>query len=197
MRRDPTELRRALTRLAARQAGHFTAAQALAIGYSYPAQHYHTRRGEWLRIDRGIYRLSDWPVTPYEDLVRWVLWSHGQGTISHDTALTVHELGDAMPALVHLTVPPGFRATAPAVRLHTALVDRADMEQHEGFTVTSPLRSILDVAAAGMDIDQLARTIDDALERGQMTIGHLRTRADELGAHAALAVERALRELGR
>lgn len=33
---------RELSALAEAQAGYFTAAQALKLGYSYPAQHHHT-----------------------------------------------------------------------------------------------------------------------------------------------------------
>ena len=65
---DRQDLRRALFRLAVTQAGYFTAAQAREIGYSYQAQHYHTRRGNWVRVDRGLYRLLDWPMGAYGDL---------------------------------------------------------------------------------------------------------------------------------
>jgi hypothetical protein len=39
--------------------------------------------------------------------------------------------------------------------------------------------------------------IHDALERGTVTVGLLRARADELGPAAALAIERALLQEGR
>jgi len=192
VRRDPLELRRALTRIARQQAGYFTAAQALDAGYSYPSQRYHTQRGDWVRVDRGIYRLPEWPTTQHEDLARWTLWSRGRGVVSHETALAVHELGDVMPARVHLTVPPGFRSRSQAVVLHRALLDADDIERFEGFAATTPLRSILDSAAGGLEVDQLARTINDALDRGLVTIRSLRARADEFGPAAALAIERAL-----
>src|SRR6266536_2147116 len=156
MRRDPSGLRRALARIAAQQAGYFSAAQALEVGYSYQVQWYHVRRGDWLRVDRGIYRLPDWPTSQHEDLVRWTLWSRWRAVVSHETALSVHELGDVMPARVHLTVPPSFRMRAPAVVIHKALLDPSDMEQFEGFSVTTPVRSILDAAATGTEVDQLA-----------------------------------------
>jgi len=73
-------------------------------------------------------------------------------------------------------------------------VDGADLEQFEGFAVTTPLRSIGDLAASGLEVDQLARVIGDALDRGLVTVEALRARADELGPAAALAIERALRQ---
>src|SRR6266511_2340273 len=110
MRRDPTELRRALMRIAAQQAGYFSAAQAVEVGYSYQVQWYHVHRNDWLRIDRGIYRLPDWPAGQHEDLVRWTLWSRGRAVVSHETDLAVHQLADMMPARVHISFPFFFQA---------------------------------------------------------------------------------------
>jgi len=190
-RRDPQQNRRALVAVASTQSGCFTASQALSAGYSHQSQRYHLQRGNWLRVNRGIFRLPEWPVGEYEDLVTWTLWSRNRAVVSHQTALAVHDLGDVMPARISLTVPPGFRAKAPGVILHTSAVPKNDIEQRQGFSVTTPLRSILDAAAAHIEIDQLARVISDALERGLVTRLTLRSRADEFGAPAALAVERA------
>ncbi len=40
--------------LAARQSGFFTTHQALDLGYSYPNQTYHVKKGNWLRIYHGF-----------------------------------------------------------------------------------------------------------------------------------------------
>ncbi len=195
MKRDRRDLHRQLAALVATQSGYFTAKQALEIGYSYQAQKYHADSGNWQRTDRGIYRLPEWPVGQYEDLVRWSLWARGKAVVSHLTALTVYDLGDANPPLVHLTVPYNFRASAPGVRLHRAEVPDEDIRQHSGFRITTPLRSLLDVAAANSDIDQLATTIGDALREGLMTRRQLLTKVDGFGSKAALGIERALRQL--
>lgn len=153
-------------RVAASQGGHFTAADALSVGYSYPAQAYHVERGDWIRVGRGIYRVADWPIDPNADLVRWSMWSRGLGVISHESALAVHDLGDVMPALVHLTVPPSFRGRAAGVVLHRAALPEQDIEEHAGFRVTTVVRSLLDSAASGMEPDRLGQAIDDAVRRG-------------------------------
>jgi predicted transcriptional regulator of viral defense system len=194
---DRTDLRRRLLGLAARQSGYFTAAQALKVGYSYPAQRYHAQRGNWLRVDRGIYRLPEWPTGPRDDLVRWSLWSRGRAVVSHESALSVHELGDVDPAHVHLTVPRNFRQTDPGVVIHRADLPERDVEEREGFRVSTPLRSLLDVAAGELDLDQLAQAIKEALVRGMTTRRSLLDRADELGPTAALRIERALQGVER
>jgi predicted transcriptional regulator of viral defense system len=194
---DRTDLRRRLLAIAARQSGYFTAAQALEAGYSYPAQRYHAKRGNWLRVDRGIYRFPEWPTGPRDDLVRWSLWSRGRAVVSHETALSVHELGDVDPARVHLTAPPNFRQKNPSVVIHRADLAPRDVQGHEGFRVTTPLRSLLDVAAGELDLDQLGQSIAEALARGMTTRRALLDRANEFGANAALRIERALQGVER
>ena len=71
-----------LQRLAFSQAGYVTAAQARNLDYSYQAQKYHVDSGNWLRVDRGLFRLPDWPPAPEDQWVRWTLWSNGRGVVS-------------------------------------------------------------------------------------------------------------------
>jgi predicted transcriptional regulator of viral defense system len=189
---DPQDRRRALAAIARSQAGYFTASQALKAGYSYQAQRYHADHGNWQRVDRGIFRLPEWPASEHEDLVRWTLWSRDRAVVSHQSALALHELGVVMPTKVHLTVPPGFRAKAPGVVIHKGSLPKEDVEDREGFRVTTPIRSILDAASKDIESDHLARVIEDALERGLTTRRVIRSRADEFGPATALAIERAL-----
>ena len=171
----------------------FTAAQALGAGYSYAAQKYHADHGNWTRIDRAIYRLADWPFGPHEDLVRWVMWSGDRAVVSHETAMSFHDLGGADPANVHLSVPPGFRKSAPSLILHSGVVPPQDIQRLDGVSVTTPLRTLLDVAAGDLDLDHLAAAVQDAINAGKATRRDLLRRSDEFGAHAALRIERALK----
>ena len=190
---DRRELRRKLLQIAGTQSGLFTAAQAREAGYSYPAQKYHVDHGNWTRIDRGIFRLPEWPPGPHEDLVRWVLWTHNRGVVSHETAMSVYGLGDVDPTRTHLIVPTGFRKTAPGVLLHRVSLHHDDIHRHDGFPITTPVRTLLDVASGDLDLDQLAGAIQEAIASGRATRRELLLRADALGAHAALRVERAFK----
>ena len=178
--------------VAADQRGYFTAAQALELGYSYQAQAHHVDAGNWLRVDRGIFRLAEWVPEIYDEFARWTLWSKNRGVISHESALEVHRLGEFESSKVHLTVPPGFTMTDPALVLHRATLAVDDVVDGGGFRLTSALRSLIDVAAGGAELDQLARAIEEATDRGLFTIKQLRGRAEEIDLRGALAVERAL-----
>lgn len=189
---DRRDLRRRLFNLASEQAGYFTAAQAKTLGYSYQAQAHHVGCGNWLRIDRGLFRLAEWLPAVHDELSRWTLWSRGKGVVSHESALAVHELGEFESAYVHLTVPPGFRSCDSAVVLHHANLADIDIVQRTGYRVTSVVRSIVDIAATGVDAAQLNRAIRDAQERGVLSLRALRDRAEAVDPRSALRIERAL-----
>jgi predicted transcriptional regulator of viral defense system len=178
VRHRDEEPRARLWHRAAGQRGYFTAAQALEDGYSYPLQHFHTQRGNWLRIDHGLYRFGEYADLPAEDhdhLIRWALWSSGRAVVSHATALGVHELGIANPAEIHLTVPQGFRKRDAA-----------------GFRVTTPVRAIAESAMDGLQQDAIDSAVADLLDRGGATRAQLLRAAQQAGKAAELAVERAL-----
>lgn len=167
-----TDIRRALYAVAANQGGYFTARQALAIGYAYPEQHYHVTHGNWERVARGIFRLRDYPLPEREDLIVLSLMSHDrsgrpQAAVSHETALELHDLSDANPARVHLTIPPRFRRHLPSeIILHQALLRPGELEEREGYRVTTPLRTLLDIAESPTSWPYLDAAVRDALRRG-------------------------------
>ncbi len=169
---------RALVRLATAQGGFFTSKQAAAIGYTAPKRNYHVHAGNWVRERRGIFRLALHPLPSRPDLVLWWLWSRNrqdepQGIYSHQTALSLHELTDAMPSRVHMTVPTGFRRSAPIPRalvLHTAAVPANEVEIVDGVRVTKALRTLLDVAATeAVPIEDLRVAFAEAKRTGKIT----------------------------
>lgn len=180
--------------LAYRQAGYLTAAQARGEGFSYQAQQYHLDTGAWQRVERGIFRLRDWPAAIDDAFVLWTLWSRGRGVISHASALAIHDLGVLDPGAITMTVPPGFRARTPVVRTMVGLLPETDIEERAGFRVTTPTRTLLDVAATEGQ-EAVDDAVAEALERSIVTGGALRTRADAFGDRTALRIERALSRL--
>lgn len=186
------DLRRELNALAYRQAGYFTAAQALTTGYSYQAQKHHADAGNWVRVDHGLYRLPGWPAELGDEFVRWVLWSRGKGVVSHDSALRIHGLSDVDPAGIHLSVPPGFRRADDHVVLHRQIVDDADREARMGWSVTTPLRTLVDVAAGDLSQEIVDAAVADALASGLVTRRRILRRTADETERAALRLERAL-----
>lgn len=111
--------------------------------------------------------------------------------ISHESAAAVHELGDLDPNLVHLCLP-GSRTSHTGVVLHPDRLERSDIEDRASFRVTTPARTLLDLASTHTSQEQLTTAVQDALSAGLVTATTLRRRMDDFGPVAALRLERAL-----
>jgi predicted transcriptional regulator of viral defense system len=108
-----------LYQIAEAQAGYFTTAQAQALGI---ARSQLSRDAAALQLDRcrhGIYRLTPFPRMPHEGL--FIAWLAGgpAAVISHDSALALYALSDALPARIHVTVPRNASHCRPGYRVHT------------------------------------------------------------------------------
>jgi predicted transcriptional regulator of viral defense system len=158
-----------LFQVAERQQGYFTSADAKKLGYDYPHQHFHVKQGNWIRIDRGIYRLKKYPAAPQEDLMR-----RKKAVVSHESAAALYELGDLLPAKIHLTVPIDFRKSpAKSLVLHKADLEVSEIERRDGLPVTKPLRTLLDLARSHLDDERLSSVSKDAIKKGLVTRNEL------------------------
>ena len=171
--RSTQTARRNLHELAAAQGGYFTAKQAATVGYGKRHLDYHVKSENIQRVGHGLYRLPSITPSEHDDLIRLSLWSRNrndepQAVVSHETALGVHGLGGLLPSRIHLTVCLSFRKNAPnGCILHRAVVGPDDMEQREGFRVTTPLRTLLDVSVeSSVSRDQLIRIVAQSLREG-------------------------------
>lgn len=164
---------KALYAVAVAQGGYFTAKQAAAAGYKYPHLIYHLKADNFERIGHGLYRLPTVPSDEHDDLIRLTLWSRGrddepQATVSHVSAMFLHQLSEVLPGKIHLTVPLSFRKPPPrGCLLRKARLTAADVERRQGFAVTTPLRTLIDVARdPGITDEQMDRAVRDAIRRG-------------------------------
>ncbi len=189
---DRQHLRRSLYRLASSQAGYFTAAQALEIGYSYQAQKYHVDYGNWERVDRGIIRIPEWPIGLHDGLVRWVLWSKGRAVVSHESAASAYGLGVSNPSKVHLTVPPNFTMSNPNVVLCYRHLSDSDTCVLDGAAITTVERTVVDIIESHVDEEFIQAIVDDAIDTGSVTRRRLMRRMEELSNPSRIRGERLL-----
>ncbi len=163
----------ALYEMAAAQDGYFTTRQAASAGYSRPLLARHLSSGRIVRARRGIYRVVHYPPSDHEDLVVIWLWSDRAGLFSHETALALHDLSDALPAKIHMTVPATWkrrRLQVPAsVMLHYAEVESQDRGWVGSVPVTNPRRTLLDCVAERVGPDLVRQAHTQALRRGLLS----------------------------
>ena len=169
------EAARRLHETAQSQQGFFTTKQAIRAGFAEKTHSYHVKVKNWVRENRGIYRLADFPTPERPDLMLWYLWSQNrqevpEGTYSHETAISLHELSDIMPSKLHMTVPRTFRrnsAIPEILILHKVDIDKSDVQEIYGVRVTRPLRTIIDLLQSKqVDESQLKLAVNEALRRG-------------------------------
>src|ERR1700722_19942405 len=172
MRKGRREAAKRLYEIAEGQEGFFTTKQAKAAGFAENTHSYHVGAKNWIREHRGIYRLASFPRGQRPDLMLWSLWSRnrgeaGQGVFSHQTALSLHDLSDVMPAKLYMTVPRSFRRNSEIPRvlvLHFADLPQSDIGAAYGVRVTKPMRTILDLLEGG---DVPPAILRQALREGQ------------------------------
>lgn len=162
-----------LYQTAAAQDGLFTTQQAAEAGYSPPLLVHHVHAGRIARVRRGVYRLVHFPAGEHEELVAIWLWSDRAGVFSHETALTLHDLSDALPVAVHLTLPAAWRRrrlrVPDGVAIHHADVPDRDRAWIGAIPITSAARTLEDLARAGLSPELLQQAAQQALRRGLTT----------------------------
>jgi len=162
---------------ASSQAGLFTTQQAAEAGYSPQLLVHYLHIGRAVRIRRGVYRVVHFPSGEHEELVTAWLWSERVGVISHQTALALHGLSDALPARIHLTLPSAWRRRrfrAPTdVVLHHAELPPEDRTWFGAVPTTTPRRTLNDCALDGLSPELLRQAAQQALRRGLVTKAEL------------------------
>jgi hypothetical protein len=148
---------RRLAELARRQGGVVSSAQVQACGLGPSGIRHRARASRLFRIRRSAYSLS-----PRWDF-RAELWAAVLATrpddaaISHWSAAAVHGMARPHSGPIHLTIPGTGSRSLTGVAVHRARsLGPDDVTAVDGLRVTTPARTVLDVAA---------RADDDAVRR--------------------------------
>lgn len=172
---------------AAPQAGYFTLAQGKAAGYSPELLQYYVRVGKLERAGRALFRLVHFPPSEHEDLVIDWLWSAREGVFSHETALMLEGLSDALPANRHLTLPITWKRRRlripPGLVLHFSEVLPEEITWIGPLPLTTPLRTIIDCLQAHVEPALVRQAMTQSIKRGLFSPADLQS---VLEAHPAL-----------
>lgn len=185
--------------LAEGHAGYVTARSAAAAGVARSTLSHHARPGGRLvHVARGLYRLRDFPSSPYEHIVAGWLRAppSADAVVSHESALELDDLSDVIADEVHVTVPRARRRKPIAgVVVHptTFPVTKQQRRNVLGMPVTTVDRTIIDVLRSTGLTEQLEAAVQQALRRGLTTKRRLRTTA----ADFPQTVQRHVAELTR
>ncbi|HEX8101132.1 MAG TPA: DUF559 domain-containing protein [Solirubrobacteraceae bacterium] len=173
-----------IARIAARQYGVVQRVQLLAQGLERDDLAYRVRVGRLHRIHRGVYAVGHTALTPLAHDLAAVL-ACGPGTVlSSFNAAVLWDLLKRQQGPIHVTTRRQRRAPAGVV-VHQAPLPREDTTTRHAIPVTTPTRTILDLAAHAP-----TRDLENALAQAQVlrliNVDHLRERAQNRRGAAAL-----------
>ncbi len=162
--------RRDLAQLAGDRGGVFTASAARSLGISSSALAYHAKAGTIMRLGHGVYRFTDFPISPHEAILAAAATLGVDAVLSHESALKLYGVSDVAPSRLSFTLPRSRRyRAAPAVdvEIHTTSrgFEPGDVVQFDGFRATSLARSIVDSARANAAPEQIVMAVREGLRR--------------------------------
>jgi predicted transcriptional regulator of viral defense system len=131
-------------------------------------------------------------------MAAWLAVGKDMAVVSHESALDLLGLSDAIPDAVHLIVPRSKRNLPglPGTNIHTTCRQLRPGERitRDGVSLTSATRTILDAAEAGTAPEQIEMAVLQAIERGLATEQQLRLEANARGRRVSKLVADALRK---
>jgi very-short-patch-repair endonuclease len=149
----------AIAALAKRQHGVVSRAQLIDLGIGRRAIQRRLESGRLRRIHRGVYAVGHRVVSREGQWMAAVLAGGKGAVLSHESAAALWELRARRGRQIDVTV--GKHAERPGIRFHRAQLDPTEVTQRKGIPVTTPERTIIDIAAT-LTPSQLERAIRQA-----------------------------------
>ena len=168
---EKPSLSRHIARVAAQQHGNITRGRLLTLGVGPDAIDYWVGNGRLHRDHRGVYAVGRPPATPLEKAAAAALACGERAALSHGSAMTLWGFWKRWDEPFDVTVG-GDRRPA-GIRTHrTTRLLRRDVKVHEGIRVTSPARTLLDMAPE-IQGNWLTRAVNDGRRSGLITLDAL------------------------
>lgn len=188
--KGPPDWQRLVT-MAEAQGGFFVNADARACGCTRAVLSYHARRGTFVRVRRGLYRLPNHPPAPCErERIEWIAAGRERAVLTHESALRVLGYLPIPPRLVHVTVGWDRRwyRGPDGVKVHTRIDPWPEEEilGRRGMLVTIAERSFVEAAESRCPSEGLAEALRHAIEDGAVEPDRLLARARRRRPHRVL-----------
>jgi very-short-patch-repair endonuclease len=155
----------ALWALAGRQHGVVTRGQLLDAGLSPRAIHHRLSKGRLHPVWRGVYAVGRPQLSKRGHWMAAILSCGPDAALSHDSAAALWEIGPDRRREVEVSVPAGTVRRRPRIVIHRrANLAAGDLTRHHGIPVTTPVCTLVDLAAR-LPRAQLEAAIDEAAIR--------------------------------
>jgi Transcriptional regulator, AbiEi antitoxin len=153
------------------QGGHVTREQLLALGLSRQSIQRKLAKGQLIPVYRGVYAVGHLPTLPI-DRAKGALLAAGRcAVLSQGSAATLWGMDSTWTFPLEVIVPS--KRCVPGINVHrsTSLI-RTDLRTHKGVRVTSPARTLLDIAPH-LSEKRLSRIVNDARIANRLRLADL------------------------
>lgn len=153
---------RLIAKLAETQQGNVTRQQLLELGLTRAAIKYRVRTGRLYPVYPGVYAVGRPPKTALEEASAALLACGPDAALSHGTGMSLWGFWERpWPRTINVTLLRGDRRHK-GIKIHRpqGLIYK-DRRKHHGLWVTSPARTLLDIAPT-LTARALSRAVNDA-----------------------------------
>src|SRR5215210_3037679 len=151
----------AIAALAAGQHGVVARWQLRDLGLDDNAIAYRLRTGRLHRLHQGVYAVGHTVLTALGRWMAAVLAAGPSGVLSHASAAALWDLRRSAAVIVDVTIADGGSRKRKGLRIHRARDLTGQTTTHDAIPVTTPARTILDLAAT-LQRRPLERLLDQA-----------------------------------
>jgi very-short-patch-repair endonuclease len=175
------DVERAIGAIAARQDDVITREQLLDAGLGRGALEHRVRSGQIRRLFPGVYLFGYAPPSARQLILAAVL-SRGNGAVaSYSSAAYLWGMVRQAGAEVHVTVTRRGVRCPPGIALHrVAELDPCDVTQADGISVTTPARTLLDMAATSPPAD-VGDAMTEAFVHRLVSAAQIKAQIDRVG----------------
>jgi AbiEi antitoxin C-terminal domain/Protein of unknown function (DUF559)/Transcriptional regulator, AbiEi antitoxin len=171
----------------ARQHGVITRSQLLELGFSPSAIQHRIARGRLHRLWNGVYAVGR-PELSREG--RWLAAALACGpdaVLSHGSAAALWGIREEQPGPIEVSVPQAAVRRRPGIRVRRrAHLDGDDVTERDGVPLTSPVRTVVDLAPR-LSLVALERTINEAANLDLVSPDELREAIEHKGGQRGVA----------
>ena len=132
---------------------------------------------------RGVYIVGHLALAPYAEEAAALLACGDGSVLSHRSAAYLWGLVPDRPGVSEVTVIRRNPGRKPGINVHrTNHLDGRDVRRRHGLPVTSPSRTVIDLAATGAGDAELERVIAEGRTQGLLRKGELETALARAGS---------------
>ncbi|MEA2356744.1 MAG: hypothetical protein QOI62_4 [Solirubrobacteraceae bacterium] len=160
---------RLIAAIAARQGGVVARGQLRVLGLSAQAIGRRVQAGRLHAVHRGVYAVGHRGIGVSGRRWAAVLACGESAVLSHASAADLWGMRSSASPVPDVSVPRPARVRRPGIRVHSPrLLEADEVTEHDGLPITTPARTLLDLAATGLKGRPLEAALDHAERRLQL-----------------------------